>query len=150
MDLTRWGGGVLACQTHLPTLKVLWAISLVPLLMVFFIFPSSCKGEMKQYRRKRKGSPCFYRLILFVMVCGVPGYIISGITLAVLKLASPDNQGAAIGVDPLPTFLLFLNHLFQAVTAMTFQARKVQPRTAHAENTYMYSSCTPVPILLVS
>ena len=125
MDLTRWGGGVLACQTHIPTVKVLWALSLVPVCFVMLMFPAALKSELKTYRRKRRSAPCFHRLNIAALVICVPGWALAGVSLVVLKLASPDNQDSAIGSNPLPTFLLMATHLIQGFHVMVFQARKV-------------------------
>ena len=102
-----YGGRVLSCPVHVATIKVMWAVVLIPLAAFIYLYPSSLKTAWATYLRKRRDDPLQY-MIVFNMVCTTPVYWISMVALVVLKLA--DNGGTAlVGVHFAPTLLFALN-----------------------------------------
>ena len=106
---TAYGGRVLACAVHVPTIKVLWALTLVPLLLSFYLLPSSMRTMWVIFRRKRK-TDRFQYLYFVGFAVGSPVYSLTLFFLVVLKLTSPDNSGIAnVGGHLLPTLLHAMN-----------------------------------------
>ena len=107
LDTSSYGGRVLSCPVHVATIKVLWALTLLPLASTIYLYPSSFKTAWATFLRKRRTDPLQYTII-FNALCMIPLYMVSLLTLAVLKLA--DNGGTAlVGVHVAPTSLFALN-----------------------------------------
>ena len=113
LDTTPWStsfggrGRVLSCPVHGATLKVMWAIVLIPLAACIYMYPPSFKTAWATYLRKRRDDPLQY-VIIFNGAFTVPVFLISMVALVVLKLA--DNGGTAlVAVHFAPTFLFALN-----------------------------------------
>ena len=108
MNLKEWGGRVLACPVHVVTLKVMWAVVLLPLCANLYLYPSITRTVWGIYKRKRK-TDGLQPAILFMNFVAGPAVIATTLALVVMKLASPDNGGAAVGIDLAPTIMYVVN-----------------------------------------
>ena len=107
LDTTSFGGRVLSCPVHVATIKVLWALVLLPMASCVYMYPSSFKTAWTIFLRKRGDDRLQYMIISVGMVV-MPAYFVTGLALVVLKLA--DHGGTAlVGVHVVPTFLCALN-----------------------------------------
>ena len=137
LDLTRWANSgprvtlshstvpplVLACPVHIPTLKVLWGIVALGVVLCVWKLPAAMvevvRVHRRMWKRRRKNkerirrkfsysSGAWYQwAVLFAVLVCAPAFVLLTAALAVLKLAS-DGNSAAIGVDLLPSALFVL------------------------------------------
>jgi hypothetical protein len=120
MDTTAWGGAVLACQVHAPTVQLLWVLVIVGVLCNVIMYPSAVREHrlflaQKRSRRQllddRQGIPSESRWscassqsrwawastiagqVLF------PGFFVALLSLAVVKVVGLSNIGGSGGSD---------------------------------------------------